>query len=514
MAKKQYLVGYAHATTVPKATESPIEAFVAERDEVQQVRALGAGHRVLEMSEEEARKLGEAHLDLIIEEDLELQLLMPMPGLPPRVPVVAEQTIKIKVVDERTRNSVTDATVYCFGREVTYKGITDSEGVAQVRVMEEGIQQLIVSPRANYWSKVVSPVALDEGGQVTVFLGEFPTNPGYPWGYLSLRTEKVVRKFRGKGIKIGVIDSGVAEHTNLKAAGGYNTLDGQDPTAWNVDEKGHGTHSSGIMVARCEGIGITGVAPEAQLYSLKIFPGGRSSDLIEAINWCVDNYIDVISMSLRSPMPSALIEMALAEAADRGITCLAAAGNDGGDVAYPAAYESVIAVSAIGMAGSFPPDSAHAQQVTDYGSPDGSYFFAAFSNFGRKIDVCAPGIAVLSTVPTGYAAWDGTSMACAFIAGLAALILEAYPEIRTGDRSQPDAVRAIIRNSAIDLGLPSEMQGAGLPNAAIALRDASFRRVREEAILSACRNQLEAMLERAKKCAALIEQSLAEIQAM
>ena len=71
--------------------------------------------------------------------------------------------------------------------------------------------------------------------------------------------------------------------------------------------------------------------------------------------------------------------------------------------------------------------------------------------------------------PSGYAAWDGTSMACPYVAALAALVLERYPRIRTGDGRQPESVRAILRASAADLGMPPFLQGYGLPLATQAL---------------------------------------------
>ncbi len=123
-------------------------------------------------------------------------------------------------------------------------------------------------------------------------------------------------------------------------------------------------------------------------------------------------------------------------------------------------------------------------------------------------------MAVLSTVPTGYAAWDGTSMACPFISGLAALVLEAYPGIRTGDAAQPAQVRHILAANATDLGLPPELQGAGLANAGLALRAARLQRSETEAAIARYREYLGSVLARAKSgVGAAVEQSLADLQA-
>ncbi len=174
-------------------------------------------------------------------------------------------------------------------------------------------------------------------------------------------------------------------------------------------------------------------------------------------------------MSLGAPAPSQVLASVLQDAYVRGITVVAATGNEATHVAYPAALPGVIAVGAIGRVGTFPADSAHGLKVghlTDWG---GELFAASFTNFGPEVSVCAPGVAVLSTVPSGYAAWDGTSMACPMVTALAALILEAYPAIRTGDAAQPEFLRSIISGAALNLGLPPTVQGFGVPQALTAL---------------------------------------------
>ncbi len=103
----------------------------------------------------------------------------------------------------------------------------------------------------------------------------------------------------GRGIKFGIIDSGISNALeNLKSRGGNNTLDGQDPSAWNVDEKGYGIHCAGVIAALNNAVGVRGGAPDAEVYSLKVFPGDYISDLIEAVEWCIRNRMDIISISL------------------------------------------------------------------------------------------------------------------------------------------------------------------------------------------------------------------------
>jgi len=512
--KKRYLIGYRDSAVVPRNMETIIDSFEAGLEGAKRIRKLRTGQSIIEMTEEQAIRLAEEKPDLIIEEDRELEMFLAMPGLMPRVPAEAELWLSFRVIDEETNKPVENVTIYCAGTGVTYKGVTDSKGTARVRVHETGLRHIIASPRDTYWSKLLPAPRVKDSAEIDIKLKKLPVDGNYGWGHRLLGMDKIGKRFTGRGVKIAIIDSGIAGHEDLKTAGGYNTLDGQDPAAWNVDEKGHGTHCCGIAASQDNKVGVRGMAPDAEIYSLKVFPGGRFSDLIEAVNWCIDNYMDIISMSLGSRSHSVQVEQALREANERGITCIAAAGNDGGPVSYPAAYETVMAVSAIGKRGTFPEDSAHKLQEGDYLSADGTLFIAGFSNFGTEIDVCAPGVAILSTVPTGYAAWDGTSMACPAVAGLAALILEAYPEIRTGDEWQPYYVRSIISGSSTDTGLPQEMQGAGLPRADLALAGALKSREYENEILTSYRQYMEQLLERTRGAVREIEESLKRLRSL
>lgn len=512
--KKKYLVGLAGSTTVPRDIKEMMDSFVTHQKEIKHLRKLKTGQRVLEMTEEQALKLATEQPDLLIEEDEELEMFFPMPGLMPQVPNETEMSLDVRVVDEKTKKPVSDVTLYCLGQGVTYRGVTDQKGIANIKIYEPHLSRIIASPRSKYWSTFVSSPKLKEGTRLNMKLKKIPISGGYGWGQECLGIDRVSPFFTGKDVKIAVIDSGIADHEDLKIADGFNTLDGQDPEAWHEDENGHGTHCAGIVAAQKNQIGITGVAPAAEVYSLKVFPGGRLSDLIEAIEWCINNYIDVINMSLGSRSPSVHLETALVEAGERGITCIAAAGNHGGPVSYPAAFDTIIAVSAIGKLGSFPENSAHALKVGEFFGYEGKVFIANFSNFGSQIDVCSPGVAILSCVPQGYAAWDGTSMACPLISGLAALILEGYPEIRTGDDRQPYWVRKILRESSVDIGLPAQMQGAGLPNAEMALAAATHQREYQSNFMKSYRGCLESMLTSAKLYSDHIEQAITKLDAV
>jgi subtilisin family serine protease len=157
---------------------------------------------------------------------------------------------------------------------------------------------------------------------------------------------------KGSGVKVAILDTGIDyEHSDLDGnyKGGYDYVNND---AYPMDDNGHGTHCAGIVAAEDDGAGVVGVAPEADLYAVKVLNSvgrGYESDVLAGIQWSVDNGMDVISMSLGSDVGSIPLEEACNKAYySSGVLLVAAAGNDGypsgkGDnVDYPARYDSVL----------------------------------------------------------------------------------------------------------------------------------------------------------------------------
>jgi subtilisin family serine protease len=448
-----------------------MDTFIAAADGITSVRSTRVGRTVLEMTEAQMRDFAEKNPSLLVEEDEALRLFA-MPGLPERVPTEGRSTQIVQVKDANSGKPVRHVVIYGIGDRVAYRAVTNAKGQATLEAFEPRLSGFIASPQDSYWSQIVGGADISDK-PISIMLKPLMVTGAYDWGHRLMGFRVVNQRWTGSEVKIGIIDSGITDrHEDLKPTSGHNALDGQDPNTWNKDEKGHGTHVGGIVAAVNNQIGISGAALNSQIYSLKVFPGGYNSDLVEAVEWCIHNRMDVISMSLGMSNPSLVLAGVLRDAYDRGITCVAATGNDSGPVAFPAAFPTVIGVGAIGRLNTFPEDSAHMLKVGQFRDRHGGLFSANFSNYGPEVDLCAPGVAILSTVPTGYAAWDGTSMACPLVSGLIALVLEAYPTIRTGDPLQTETVKSILFNACVDLGMPPLIQGRGLPLATRALAGA------------------------------------------
>jgi subtilisin family serine protease len=190
----------------------------------------------------------------------------------------------------------------------------------------------------------------------------------------------------GPAVHIAIIDTGIDYNNSELSAvfkGGFNFVGRNgDP----LDDNGHGTHVAGIIAAANNGAGVVGIASDVDVYSLKVLDtcgSGRTSDIIQAVQWIVDKKAAIggnwiINMSLGADEPSASEETAMQLADTAGVLVFAASGNSysGADgVAYPGAYPTVVSVGAV----------------------DSTNTVASFSQRGADLKVVAPGVNVLST---------------------------------------------------------------------------------------------------------------------
>mgnify|MGYP006286375679 CR=1 FL=1 len=247
-------------------------------------------------------------------------------------------------------------------------------------------------------------------------------------------------------IRIAVIDTGIDEdHPDLanriNLDDSYNFVDDN----YNLkDVEGHGTHVAGTAAAVTDNSkGIAGVSWKGKIIAIKALDdngNGSISNIAEAIMYAAglsDNpkkidAVDLINMSLGSTSGSTTLKNAVEKAAGAGVIMVAAAGNSGSGLNYPAAYEEVISVAAVDSGGNI----------------------ASFSNDGSTMDLAAPGQSILSTVPDNqYGYSSGTSMAAPHVSGIISLMLAQgvnHSEIRT--RLHQASVHPGEKNYSYDYG--------------------------------------------------------------
>jgi subtilisin family serine protease len=434
------------------------------------------GAKVMNMSALEAAVLKERYGNLVVEEDVVHRMtrspLLPQPNV--LLAPAAGPQLKLQVRGAAGAPVVGASVVLLtsVANNVGYEVRTDAQGVATVslRPTDTKLERVIIDARAGYWSKVLNGVAVSALG--TVDLTPLPID-GFGWGQLATEAGNQGANL-GKGVKIAIIDSGIGQHPNLNVKGGNNFILNELASDWSKDDDGHGTHCAGVVAALQQAASTWGYAPNAEIYALRVFGGadggGYAYDIGNAIKWAVDNGCDIVSMSLTAPQASAHIRKQIERANDAGVLCIAATGNEGGPVGYPAKFRDVVGVAAIGRFGAYPNDSLHATAESAIRSTDGQYFLASFSNRSPDpntddVDFCAPGVAVPSTLPGAqFGAWDGTSMACPHVSGMAALALASVhlkDKVRDADRR--DLLLDRLLAGAVDLGMGRTYTGMGLP---------------------------------------------------
>jgi subtilisin family serine protease len=375
------------------------------------------------------------------------------------------------------------ADVQLVGEQWRAQGFTASDGKVDLTLcgeLPDTLMELIVKPRVDHWGLWRSEPELQPDAVNVVALRPLSEVRDPGWGGRALQLDRLPPEYRGGGVKIGLIDTGIA--TSHKQLGGitqgFATAPAEGPS-WSQDSMGHGTACAGIISATWDppkfqaGAMPRGYASKAELHACKLPTDARSSDLVAALDYCIATGLDLVCVGFGCRHGSTIVEQRIVAAKQRGIAIIAAAGSDGGPVQFPASSPHALAVAAIGLAGSFPDDSPHAAHAASAVASGGGFFVPAFSCRGPEIDLCAPGVAVITCQsPHGYVACDGSSLAASHVAALAALVLAHHIDFRgefaTRDARRVERLFQILKETAQPLGHPM-LTGTGLPCAPLAL---------------------------------------------
>lgn len=267
-----------------------------------------------------------------------------------------------------------------------------------------------------------------------------PNDPLYDkqWNMQAVEAEKAWGYTQGMGVTVAVVDTGIdcslKDLEGTSCSYGLNAFDG---TMNSVDRQSHGSHCAGTIAQTTNnGYGVAGMASKVNLMAVKVLSdsgSGTNQSVADGIRWAADNGAQVISMSLGGSGRSGVIEDAVKHAISKGVILVAANGNDGGRIGYPAGYDGVLAIAASG--------------------PDGKE--AKFTSRGPETFLAAPGVDIVQeTVCVGqgrgckegeksaFLSYSGTSMATPGIsASVAALISLGVTD--------PEAIKSRLKSSAI-----------------------------------------------------------------
>ncbi|MFC3750102.1 alpha/beta fold hydrolase, partial [Paenibacillus sp. GCM10012306] len=230
----------------------------------------------------------------------------------------------------------------------------------------------------------------------------------FSWGHKKLKVKELhERDIKGSGVRVAIFDTGVdMNHDDLELAGGVSFVGNSYD-----DDNGHGTKMAGIIQAKINNFGIGGLAPNVDLYAVKMLDQsgkGTYSNVIHAIDWAIENNINIINMSITGFEFSKSMKDATQRAWDAGILIVGASGNSNSPkVSYPSGYRTVMSVGAV-----------------TYGMEK-----APFSNYGAGLDISAPGEGIITTsIGNKYESASGTSVAASFVSAAAAEVWSSHPD--------------------------------------------------------------------------------------
>jgi subtilisin len=510
--KQRYLIGFRSLPGISALPSDPFLERLAQMDGVDIIRRLPASApqappiastaaapssasseiMVVRMDEQRGEAMRQnAPPHMIVEPDAPLgysDMLVPEPTswqhavqMMPFPRLGSELRFRILGQDDRP---LANAVINLYGPGFPTQAITDTSGHASLQTHGfegAGILAIYVRPAADYWERYIRNPSFEFGRVNVIRLNllertsrSFPGERPYSWGQQIMKFDRVPSDWDGTGTKIGLIDSGCdSAHPLLRhIVRGIDLTRDQDPQSWKSDELGQGTHCAGIVAASAAAQSeILGCAPAAEVHIFKVVPGGHLSDLIDALSQCIERRLDIVQIGVGAEQFSELVAQKITEARLNGIACITGAGNSGGAVQFPGNVPGVLTVSAVGKLGEYPQDSRHAQRALPQLVTFSGIYATNFSGWGPQVGVCAPGVAVVSSVPGGgYAAWDGTSMAASHVVGFSALLLAHHPMLQSinyGARADQrvSALYDLLRVAAIPYAqVDANRVGAGLPD--------------------------------------------------
>ncbi|MDT8341040.1 MAG: S8 family serine peptidase [Longimicrobiales bacterium] len=367
------------------------------------------------------------------------------------------------------------------------QGVSGPDGVVSLPV-PAGVRPSLamIAPAAGFWSRMVS----DPRAPLVVRCRALPSaRDSLGWWHQFLGVDAFDPE-AGAGIRVGVLDSGLAPHPALhhvESIGSF--LQGRPDLAGGADVGFHGTYACGILTGRPRrGEEFGGFAPGSRVYAARIFNqdmAASQADIALALHaLAVDCRVDLINLSFSADTISTVLHDAILHALAQGALCICSAGNVSlaageptRDVTWPARYPETVAVGAVGRRGWAPADSGSAHREPDpvheadqFG--DDGIFLGNLSCRGEGLDCVAPGVGIISTVPPSveggpapYDAMDGTSASSPAVCGALARHLSGCPDYRALPRNASRAARARseLERACRSLGLTRAFQGAGAP---------------------------------------------------
>jgi subtilisin len=371
---------------------------------------------------------------------------------------------------------VDQAEVQIMGEQRGARGITGKDGKVALHIdgeRPETMIELLVLPRTDCWPLYQDRPRIDRDAVTVINLHRLSPGARLDWGGTAMGFDRLPAAPRGAGVSVALIDSGVAiSHKQLGQVGrGIDLTPGArtDARSWAEDTASHGTACASIISAAPGAThGVRGHAPQAELHVCKLPEDAHCSDLVAAIDYCLEARIDVACLGYGCQSGSLIVEQRIIAAKQQGIALIAAAGNTSGPVHFPACSPHVLAVGAIGQVGTFPDDSPQAAQASAGVAAAHGLFVPPFACQGPELDLCAPGVAVIACAsPDGYAAYDGSSLAASHVTALADLVLAEHGDFRHAfsarDFRRVERLFQILKETARPVGHYWHT-GAGFPD--------------------------------------------------